>query len=323
MATESVPRTSLEALLAEPRHSRSSSISTLWRDGGSIVGSPSLLKETQRDGELDVLEALRVLAMSEAAEPDTIAEILEAAAPSPADAEPAIHSAAALVIGTPEVMRWISANPKHVAASPNWRVALPGLGGAVVSVPLAEEALGHLIAAKAKLPREFSRLVQLNPWFTRRFAIQFRRYNGGRRVRFQDRSATARAWSHARSLLGPQVPTPWRSTHGRGSGRAIDEYSHKFLVRYTGLVKRTYRDDPIPPVMAALFAVASAAEVANPPNPQAVAGWRVLPAEVERDALNLIGLGPSPGPGLDPEIKEDVNFPFKASQSMIPKISWR
>ena len=80
----------------------------------------------------------------------------------------------------------------------------------------------------------------------------------------------------------------------------------------------------ISPVMAPLFAIASAADVANPQTPDAVAGWRVLPAAIERDALNLIGLGPSPGPALEPKISEDSGaFPWKSGQAMIPRISWR
>jgi hypothetical protein len=76
--------------------------------------------------------------------------------------------------------------------------------------------------------------------------------------------------------------------------------------------------------MAPLFAIASAADVANPPTPDAVAGWRVLPAAIERDALNLIGLGPSPGPGLEPKISDESDaFPWKSGQAMIPRISWR
>jgi hypothetical protein len=76
--------------------------------------------------------------------------------------------------------------------------------------------------------------------------------------------------------------------------------------------------------MAGLFAIASAADVANPPALDAVAGWRVLPAAIERDALNLIGIGTSPGPGLEPEPAKDTGeFPLKASRGMIPNISWR
>ena len=76
--------------------------------------------------------------------------------------------------------------------------------------------------------------------------------------------------------------------------------------------------------MAGLFAIASAVDVSNPPAAEAVADWSELPAAMERDALNLIGLGPSPGPGLEAEVKEDTsNFPWKRSQAMIPKISWR
>lgn len=324
MAAEPVSGTSLEDLLAEPPHSRGTSINTLWRNGASTIGPLSLLVDAEPEYRLDLLETVRVVAMSETSDADTIAHVLENARNSPASDGAALHSAATFAIARPEMMRWVSANPDHVAASPNWKAALPGLGGAVVSVPLAEEALGHLVAAKADLPRELTRFVQLNPWFTRRFAIQYRRYAGGKRIRFQDRAATARAWSHARSLLRPKLPPQWHPRHGRGGQRPLDQWSHRLLVRYAGLVKRIYQAEGIPPVLAPLFAIASAADVANPPTLDAVAGWRVLPAAIERDALNLIGIGPSPGPGLEPQIADDSGaFPLKSSQGMMPRISWR
>ncbi len=322
MAIESVPGLSLESVLAESPQSRKPSIDKLWRNDGSITGPLSLL--SRPESRLNLLETVRVVAMSETRDVDVIAQALENAIPSPDGDDAAIHSAASFVLARPEIMRWVSANPARVAASPNWRAALPGLGGAVVSVPLAEEALGHLVAAKADLPRELTRLVQLNPWFTHRFAVRYRRYAGGRRIRFQDRAATARAWSHARSLLRSKIPPQWQSPHGRGGGRGLDEWSHRFLFRYTALVKRVYRDEGIPPTMAALFAIASPVNVANPPPAESLAGWGLLPAGVERQALNLVGIGPSPVAGLEPVPPKDTGiFPLKASRGMIPKISWR
>jgi hypothetical protein len=95
-------------------------------------------------------------------------------------------------------------------------------------------------------------------------------------------------------------------------------------VKYAGVVRKAYRADGIPPVMAALFSIAAATDGVKPPTPDAVAGWRVLPAAIERDALNLIGLGPSPVPRLEPEISEDTGiFTLKASRAMNPTISWR
>lgn len=324
MAIESMSRTSLEDLLADPPQSRGTSINVLWRNGASTVGPLDPLVDAEPDCRLDLLQTVRVAAMSETRDPDVIAYVLENARSSPPSDTVALHSAATFVVTRPEMMRWVSANPVHVAASPNWMTALPSLGGAVVSVPLAEEALGNLVAAKAGLPRELTRFVQLNPWYTRRFAIDFRRYTGGKRIRFQDRAATARAWSHARSLLGSQVPPQWHSRHGRGAGRGLDQWSHRFLVRYAGLVRGVFRAEGIPPVMAALFAIASAADGANPPTLDAVAGWQTLPATIERDALNLIGLGPSAGPGLKPEPAKDTGvFHLKASRAMNPTISWR
>ena len=324
MAIESVPQASLEELLVQSPHSRGALINTLWRNGGSTSGSLGPLVDARSEDRLDLLEALRVVAMSEAHDPDVVAHVLENARSNQPSDGTALHSAATFVVTRPEVTRWISANAVHVAASPNWKAVLPGLGGAVVSVPLAEEALGHLVAAKADLPRELTRFVQLNPWFTLRFAAQLRRHTGGKRIRLADRAATARAWSHARSLLRSRGPPQWLSTHGRGAGRPLDQWSHKFLVRYAGVVKKAYRAHGIPPTLAALFSIASAADVANPPPPDAVAGWRVLPAAIERDALNLMGLGPSPGPGLEPQIGIDAgNFPWKRSSAPLPTISWR
>jgi hypothetical protein len=313
MAIESVPVRSLESLLAESPGSRRASISSLWRNGGSIGGSITLLADAVPGNRLDLLESLRVVAMGRTRDPSAIARVLENARPGSNADDAALHSAAAFVVTRPEIMRWVSANAAHVAASANWRATLPGLGGAVVSVPLAEEALGHVITAKADLPRELTRYVQLNPWFTRRFAIRYRRYAGGKRVRFQDREATARAWSHARSLLRDKVPAPWRSTHGRGGGRGLDPWSHRFLSRYVGLVRRVYGAEGIPPTMASLFAIASAVEGVDPPAMETLACWHVLPAAIERDALNLVGIGPTPVPGLEPAPPKDTGiFPLKA-----------
>ena len=324
MVRESVPAASLEALLAEPLHLRGASISALWRDGASISGSLSPLTGGSPERRLDLLNTLRLLAMTDVRDPDVVARVLENAGGSPANDGAAIHAAASFVVTRPEMLKWVSANPTAVAASPNWKTALPGLGGAVASVPLAEEALRHLVAAKADLPRELTRLVQLNPWFTRRFAIQYRRHAGGKRIRFQDRAETTRAWSHARSLLGSKVPPQWRSPHGRGGTRALDQYSHRVLGRYAALVGKVYRAEGIPATMAALFAIASAADVTNPPALDTLTGWRAFPAAVERDALNLIGIGPSPGSGLEPAEPKDTGiFPLKASRGMVPKISWR
>ena len=324
MAIESVPASSLQSLLAQSPRSRGATIGTLWRDGASDIGPLSLLVDAGSEYRLDLLDTVRLIAMSETRDVDVIAHVIETASSSPDNDSAALHAAATLVVTRPEIMRWVTANPAHVAASSNWMAALPGLGGAVASVPLAEEALGHLVAAKADLPRELTGYVQLNPWFSRRFAIQFRRYTGGKRVRVQDRAATARAWSHARSLLKPQLPPQWHSPHSRGGARGLDHFSHRFLVRYVALVRKVYRDEGIPPTMAALFTVASAADTANPPTLDAVASWRVFPAAIERDALNLIGIGPSPVPALEPEAPKDTGaFVLKASRSMIPKISWR
>jgi len=324
MAIESVPVRSLESLLAESPGSRRASINSMWRNGESIGGSITLLAEAVPGNRLDLLETVRVLAMSEPRRPDVIAQALENASLVEGADTPALHSAATLALATPETMRWVSANPVHVAASPNWRAAIAGLGGAVVSVPLAEEALGHLIAVKADLPRELTRYVQLNPWFSHRFAVRCRRHVGGKRLRFQDREATARAWSHARSLLRSKVPAQWRSPHGRGGGRGLDPWSHRFLGRYVGLIRRVYGAEGIPPTMAPLFAIASAVDGVDPPAMAVLAGWNVLPAAIERDALNLLGIGPSPVPGLEPVPPKDTGiFPLKASRGMIPRISWR
>ncbi|MDJ0665041.1 MAG: hypothetical protein QNJ75_10790 [Acidimicrobiia bacterium] len=324
MTTESVPVRSVEDLLAESPGSRRESIDGLWRSGGSTTGPVSLLVDVEQRNRLDLLETIRVVAMSETRRPDVVAQALEIASPSPVGDDAALHSAASFVLTRPEIMRWVSANAAEVAASPNWKAALPGLGGVVVSVPLAEEALGHVIAAKARMPSELTRFVQLNPWFSHRFAVKYRRHAGGKRIRFQDRAATARAWSHARSLLRSKIPSQWHSPHGRGGGRGLDEWSHRFLVRYTGLVVRAYRDEGIPPTMAALLAIASAVDGANPPTADSLSGWRVLPAGIEQDALNLMGIGPAPVAGLTPAAPKDTGiFPLKASRGMIPRISWR
>lgn len=324
MATESRPARPLDELLAESPQSRGVSIGTLWREGGSISGPLSGVLDAEPRVRLDLLATLRVIAMSETRQPDVIGEVLENANPSPVSDKAAVHSAASFVVARPEIMRFISANRASIAKSSNWTAAMPGLGVAVTSVPLAEEALGHLVAEKAELPAELTRFVLLNPWFSRSFAARYRRYGRAKRIRFQDRAATARAWSHARALLRDKVPAAWHSPHGRGSGRAIDPWSFRFLGRYTDLVQKVYHPEGIPPAMAALFAIACGADVSNRPGRDTLAGWHVLPEPIERAALNLIGIGPSPGSGLEPAPPKDTGiFKLKASRGMVPRISWR
>ncbi len=325
MANELRPVTSVEALLGENPRSQGPSIDELWRKETAIIGSLDALANTDVHGRLDLLRTMRILAMSTNRDPELVARLVSEASSPPEHNPAALHASAAVTLNRPETMRWVSRNAVRVASTPNWRAVLPGLGGAIVSVPLAEEALTNLVGVRAELPKELTRSVQLNPWFSRRFAIRYRRYTGGKRLRINDRAATARAWAHARSLLGTQLPAGWRSLHGRGAGRPLDDWSYRSLIRYATLVESAYRREGIPPAMAPLFTVASAADAGTPPSPDAVRTWRALPENVEQTALNLVGLGGSAAPGLDVASRQATSGigSLKASKGMMPRFGWQ
>lgn len=126
-----------------------------------------------------------------------------------------LHAVATLALARPEIVRWISANVARVDGTDNSKAAVPGLGGATVSVPLAEEALTKLMSAKSVLPGRVAEYVQFNPWFSCRFAIRYRRRMGGKRIRVREGGATARAWSH-----GPSTELTRRASCAEEIGRA-------------------------------------------------------------------------------------------------------
>ncbi|MCP4967162.1 MAG: hypothetical protein GY926_18270 [bacterium] len=325
MASEKRPVTSIEGLLSCSPQSTGRLIDELWNGETAITGSLATLTNTDMGDRFDLLQTMRILAMSTNRDPELAARLISSAGPSPELDLPALHTSAAAALCRPETMRWVSRNAVHVASTPNWRMVLPGLGGAIVSVPLAEEALMNLVGAKAELPKELTRYVQLNPWFSKRFAIRYRRYTGGKRFRIHDRAATARAWAHTRTLLGTHVPAQWRSPHGRGAGRPLDDWSYRLLVRYAALVESAYRKEGIPPTMAPLFAVASAAAAQELPSRDAVSAWQALPKNVEQAALNLIGLGSSAAPSVDvssPKASSAIGA-FRSYRGMNPRIGWQ
>ncbi len=207
----------------------------------------------------------------------------------------AVHAAATVVLGQPRIMRWISANAKSVARTDAWRSLLPGIGGVTVSVPLAEEALFNIMKTRKKLPQELTGYVQLNPWFSRRFAIRYRRRMKGRRVRIAERGATLRGWAHARTIVEPQLPNGWVALHGRGVGRPLDWWSHELLDDYVDLIVDFYGESGIPAVIAPLFAIASAGIDRKPIAEDLVASWTALPVATESKARGLVGLSERQG----------------------------
>jgi len=290
MATKFSGVSAREGLIDEAPQSAGTAIDQLWRREGCVSGS---LRRFVNAGavppRLDLLQTMQVVAMSTDDEPDLVCRLVEAATIGPGDIA-GLHAAASLALTRPATMRWVSANADHVATSPNWQASLAGLGGATVSVPLAEEALSNLLAVRSDLPVELTDYVQLNPWFSRRFAARYGRRMGGRRLRLRDRGATARAWSHARTLLGPQLPPQWCSLHGRGAGRPIDEWSRQLLTRYANLLLNVYQTTGIPPVMAPLFTIASVGVAIPAPPEELLAQWHTLPADVEQAARRLMSL---------------------------------
>ncbi len=256
-----------------------------WRHGlhptGGFTGWESL--------DLRLVDVVRLRALDSRMPLESFHTLIEASR-AETDESAAVAAAATVALRDPAAMRWITANADRVAVSPNWHQVVVGLGGLTVSTPLAEEALINLMRAKCKLPRELSAYVQLNPWFSRRFAIRFRRRMGGKRIRLRERGATARAWSHARTLLGTRVPYEWSSLHGRGVGRPLDRWSERFLEDYTEVFAKVYDGNPIPATVASLYAIAAGAIEAEASRSSIAAGWEDLPLPVENRGRAMLGL---------------------------------
>jgi len=244
---------------------------------------------------LQVVDVVRLAAIGAPIGGNTLADLIEAAPPPEASELNAISTAATVALREPSAMRWISANSERVAEAPNWHPVVTGLAGLTVSVPLAEEALTHLMRRRAELPRDIALYVQLNPWFSKRFAVRFRRRIGGKRARIRERGATARAWSHARTLLGDSVPFEWSSLHGRGAGRPLDEWSHRLLNDYVDLLERLYPES-IPPTVASLYAISTGAISRGATHERVTAGWHLLPIRVVERSRAMAGIPPSDDP---------------------------
>lgn len=296
-ATYSVPTAAICTLIETAPTSAETAIDLLWRGGTQISGSLDPLLALTR---LNLLQTVQLLAMSPRIDLDLVPKLIEGA--TPVDNTPQLHAVATLALARPEIMRWISANVARVDDTPNWKAVVPGLGGATVSVPLAEEALTKLMSVKSDVPRELAEYVQFNPWFSRRFAIRYRRRMGGKRIRVRERGATARAWSHGRTVVSSELPAEWRSLHGRGVGRPLDRWSHRLLTNYADQLARFYGSKGIPPTIASLFVVAHAgADLPSPPRETAT-GWDAFPAPTEQKARRLIGLGDITIPRLAQEL---------------------
>ena len=282
----STPTATVEHLLEEEPQRAPGQCRSLW-DAQIAIDGPLPNPVGPR---LDLLAVTRLAALTTDLRPVMFNDAVVGAAPSDPISTPALHLAAASALVRPEIMRWITANARSVADQENWRAILPGLGGATISVPLAEEALSNVMKTRKKLTSELTEMVQLNPWFSRRFAVRYRRRMKGKRLRISERGATLRAWSHARTLLQPQIPEPWTSLLKRGVGRPLDWWSEDLLTDYTNLMLETFEGHGIPATMAPLFAIASAGIGRSDIPEDAARSWDVLPLDVEAQARRLIDL---------------------------------
>lgn len=247
--------------------------------------------------DLSLLDSVRLAALGVRLPPETFNRLV-VQSPEPSDADSAaIATAATVALRDPMMIRWIAANTDRVAKSPQWHQVVQGLGGQTVSVPLAEEALFNLMKAKTRLPRLLGESVQMNVWFSKRFAARFRRRTGAKRLRVRERGATTRAWSHARTSLGRQVPFEWSSRHGRGSGRPLDDWSTELLGDYVELFEATFAGHP-PAMVASLYAIASGA-IGHKPAGEVTDGWDTLPLHVENSARAMLGLDAAIAPDTD------------------------
>lgn len=276
------------SILLETDPSRSAELSDLiWRAGFRIPGDPG--RFTRLLSNPTLLEVVRYFAAAEAEDPELLARTLERASPVATEELPELYATATFAIGRPDTMRWISSNADRVKASEAWLAVLPGLGGVTKSVPLAEAALARLMQSRARISRDLTAYVQLNPWFSRRFTVRYRRRMRGKRIRVSERAATARGWSHARTILMTQLPRDWQALLKRGEGRPLDTWSHQLLTGYTDTVERLYPSG-VPPVLSPAYTIARAGLGSGTVSPELVSGWHVLPSEVQSKARMLLGI---------------------------------
>jgi len=290
-ATHEIPSAVIGALLADNPEVTGQIIRTLWLGGITITGR--ITETGTGDMRLDAVTAARCAALAAEIHPPFVDRLVRNATSvvDPLDRAD-LHAAATMALGRPPVLRWITANASAVATDPGWREMLVGLGGVTVSVPLAEEALYNIAITKQRLPGELTASIQLNPWYSQRFATRYRRTMKGKRIRVWERAATSRGWSHARTSIGTRLPEQWRSLHGRGVGRPLDRWSSKLLATYAELILKTFADDGVPAVVAPLLVVAAAVTPEVPIPEHVATRWVSLPHDVEAAARRLVRLGP-------------------------------
>ncbi len=260
-------------------------IEIAWRGSMRPVGSFDRWAELP----LSLLDVVRLKAIDERMSPLVFADLVESA-PGAEEADlDAIWAAGTVALRDAPLLRWIGRNPQRVAGSENWRTVLPGLGGLTVSVPLAEVALLRVTKSRGRLPRDVTAFVQLNPWFSPWFVSRFRRYHRGKRIRVRNRGATARAWSHARTLLGHRVPFEWSTMHGRGVGRPLDHWSERFLGMYLEAFDRAY-EGAVPAPVASLYAISRGALGRQEERPNIAGSWDALPQLVEDAGRTMLGI---------------------------------
>lgn len=260
----------------------------LWDAQVPLAGRLGAAVSNPQDHSL--VSIVRLAALTVDLAPDDLDDVLSLVQDPDVEDIAQAQAAATVALGQPRIMRWISANAKTVVRSDVWKSVLPGIGGVTKSVPLAEEALFNIVKTRKKLPPELTGFVQLNPWFSRRFAIRYRRRMKGKRIRIPERGATLRGWAHSRTIVEPQLPNSWVALHGRGAGRPLDWWSEDLLSDYADLCLAFYSESGIPAVMAPLFAITHAGCDRDPVEEDLVTSWKALPAPVETKARALVGL---------------------------------
>ncbi|MDJ0923800.1 MAG: hypothetical protein QNJ77_04490 [Acidimicrobiia bacterium] len=321
VTTPTLPADVVGAMLDADPSRAGSMIGLLHRGGFDVSGDLGHITRLMR--RPSVLDVVCLFAIARDEDPDLFARTLERAELVAPDRLRELHAASTFAIGRAATMRWITAHVDRVKESDQWLAVIPGLGGVTKSVPLAEEALVGLMKARARLPRELTAFVQLNPWFSRRFAIRYRRRMKGKRIRLAERAATARGWSHARTVLMADLPRDWQSLLKRGEGRPLDRWSHRLLTDYTEVIERFYSSQGVPQVLAPLYVIAFAGRRPRNVTQAVISGWHTLPFEVAFKANTLLGLANEPYPLQDRD-QQDANGLAVAAEALGgDRAAWR
>ena len=120
-AADCVPVAALEALFETAPESSRMTIELIWRGGILVTGSLEPFVEQGTSLGLNLLDTLRLVAMSTGSDVELIPRLVDAATDVRTADRGQLYPAATYALAKPATLRWITANAARVAGSENWR----------------------------------------------------------------------------------------------------------------------------------------------------------------------------------------------------------